>query len=263
VRFLPVDSEGKVCSRQSDKAIASQPRFISVQLANHEMGTVQDIAALVKEYQGFVFHTDATQAVGKISVDFHTLDVTALSCSAHKFYGPKGIGALLVKRGHRLKPLLWGGHQQQGQRPGTEPVALAVGMAAALRLACEEMEERQESCRQLRGRFLEILRTGTAPVVVNGHSTDHLVHTLNISFPGCASDLLLIRLDLAGIDCSTGSACSSGSLLPSPVLQAMGVSEKILKSAMRFSLSHLMTIEQVEEAARRIVHEVRCLRAKS
>jgi cysteine desulfurase len=99
--------------------------------------------------------------------------------------------------------------------------------------------------------------------VVNGHSTDHLVHTLNISFPGCASDLLLIRLDLAGIDCSTGSACSSGSLLPSPVLQAMGVSEKILKSAMRFSLSHLMTIEQVEEAARRIVHEVRCLRAKS
>jgi cysteine desulfurase len=257
LRTLPVDSQGKVHS------VIAAPHLMSVQLANHETGTTQDITALVKQANGSAFHTDATQAVGRIPVNFHALGVTALSCSAHKFYGPKGMGVLLVKRGHPLQPLICGGHQQQGKRPGTEPVALAVGMAAALRLACEQMPQRQEHCSRLRQHFLNIFCTGAKPLVINGHPTDFLTHALNISFPGCASDLLLIRLDLAGIDCSTGSACSSGSLLPSPVLQAMGCKEEVLKSAMRFSLSHLLTIEQAEEAAQRIVREVQSLRAKS
>jgi cysteine desulfurase len=262
VRVLPVDTKGKVCTFCSGEAIAA-PHLVSVQLANHETGTLQDIAGLAKEANGSTFHTDATQAVGKVPVNFHTLGVAALACSAHKFYGPKGIGALLLKRGMGIKPLFWGGHQQQGFRPGTEPVALAVGMAAALRLACEEMHQRRQHCLRLCRRFLETLHTGAEPIIINGHPTDSLAHTLNISFPGCLSDLLLIRLDLAGIDCSTGSACSSGSLLPSPVLQAMRCAEEVLMSAMRFSLSHLLTIEQVEEAARRIVREVQWLRAKT
>jgi cysteine desulfurase len=205
-------------------------------------------------------HCDAAQAVGKMRVRFHELGATTLSLSAHKFHGPQGIGALLVRPGAKLRPMFHGGHQQRGRRPGTEPVALAVGLAAALRLAEQERETRLAHVTHLRRRMLEQLRQTAAPVVVNGQQRGGLPHTLNLSFPGCRADALLMNLDLAGVACSTGSACSSGSLLPSPVLQAMGVPEAVLHSAMRFSLSHLLREEKIDDAGRRIAAVVARLR---
>jgi cysteine desulfurase len=230
-------------------------------LANHETGAVQPVSALVAHLAGrAAFHCDAAQAVGKRPVHFHDLGVTALTLSAHKFHGPKGVGALLLRRGTRLRPLLWGGHQQQGRRPGTEPVALAVGLAAALEAWRRDADRRHDRVVRLRGRFLDRLRTTAGPLVLNGPAEGGIPHTLNISFPGCRAESLLMNLDLAGVACSTGSACSSGSLLPSPVLQAMGVPDEVLHAAMRFSLSPLLTEPDVDEAAARIARVVARLR---
>jgi cysteine desulfurase len=157
-----------------------------------------------------------------------------------------------------LRALHWGGHQQQGRRPGTEAVALAVGLATALELAHRDAVARREHVLQLRERFLE--GVSAAAPVINGPTVGGVPHTLNVSFPGCASDALLMNLDLAGVACATGSACSSGSLLPSPVLQAMAVGSERLQSAMRFSFSPLLSIAEVEEAARRVVVVVQRLR---
>jgi cysteine desulfurase len=186
--------------------------------------------------------------------------VTSLTISAHKFHGPKGIGALLLRQRSRLEPLFHGGHQQQGRRPGTEPVPLAVGLARALELAVHEMSIRRDKVLVLRRNFLHVLRAAATPLVVNGPEVGGVPHTLNVSFPGCQADVLLINLDLAGVACATGSACSSGSLLPSPVLQAMGVPGEVLRSALRFSFSHLLDEREVLDAARRVAEVVQRLR---
>jgi cysteine desulfurase len=256
VEWLPVDASGVVPAAALKQVVDSNPRLISLMLANHETGAIQPVAGELHP----AFHCDAAQAVGKIPVRFHALGVATLTLSAHKFYGPKGIGALLVRRGTRLAPLFLGGHQQGGRRPGTEPVALAVGLATALEIAEQERESRLAHVGRLRNRLLSFLQQHASPVVVNGPEVGGLPHTLNLSFPGCRADALLMNLDLAGVACSTGSACSSGSLLPSPVLQAMGVLDDVLHSAMRFSLSHLLSDTQVDEAAQRIAAVVRRLR---
>jgi cysteine desulfurase len=256
VDWLPVDASGCVIAGKLDP----DSRLVAVMLANHETGTLQPVRELVALAESAAFHCDAAQATGKMPVRFHELGVTSLSLSAHKFHGPKGIGALLLRRGCKLRPILWGGHQQRGLRPGTESVALAVGMAIALEFACREQDQRLQHVCRLRSVFLDTVRAGAAPMAVNGSETTGLAHTLNLSFPGLKADALLMALDLACVSCSTGSACSSGSLLPSPVLQAMGVPPDVLRSAMRFSFSHLLTLTEVEEAARRVVHVVRRLR---
>jgi cysteine desulfurase len=236
-------------------------------LVNHETGAVQPIAELARANERrassrFAFHCDATQAAGKLPIDFHALGVTTLSLSAHKFHGPVGVGALLIRSGTKLQPRTWGGHQQQGRRPGTEPVALAVGLAHALKAACGERERHGARVAELRRRFLERLETLAAPIVVNG-SPAGSPYIVNISFPGCGADSLLMNLDLAGVACSTGSACSSGSLLPSPVLRAMGVLEEVLHSAMRFSFHAFLTDADIEEAAERIGGVVQRLRGST
>ena len=164
---------------------------------------------------------------------------------------------MLLRRGSKLRPRTWGGHQQQGRRPGTESAALAVGLAVALELACQEMEERSYVARSLRERILAGLRKTAGPIILNGPTEGGLPHTLNISFPGLKADALLMSLDLAGVACSAGSACSSGSLLPSPVLRAMGTPDDVLHSAVRFSLSALNTEAEMDEAVRRIAAVVR------
>jgi cysteine desulfurase len=252
VSWLPVDEVGLVQANVVGHFLRPETRLVTVQLANHETGALQPLAALVSESRGHSFHCDATQAVGKVPVCFHRLGVTSLSFSAHKFHGPKGIGVLLLRHGTQLRAQLWGGHQQQGRRPGTEPVALVVGLATALQLAHQEMEARLAHVRTLRQRFLDALAPA-GPIVLNGPVEGGVPHTINISFPGCSADALLMNLDLAAVACSTGSACSSGSLLPSPVLQAMGIDGPRLKSAMRFSLSPLLSLEDMNEAASRIV----------
>jgi cysteine desulfurase len=256
--FLPVDGQGVVPADALAPRLRPDTRLVAVMLANHETGAVQPIRALAEGLP--TFHCDATQAVGKIAVHFHELGVSTLSLSAHKFHGPQGVGALLVRRGVKLRPLVRGGHQQHGLRPGTEPVALAVGLVAALEDAHREVDCRRDQVCRLRKLFLSHLRDHAAPVVLNGPAEGGLPHTLNLSFPGVRADALLMALDLAGVACSTGSACSSGSLLPSPVLQAMQVPENVLHSAMRFSLSALLNEEQITEAVRRIAAVVRRLR---
>ncbi len=268
VSRLPVDREGVVRAEALPALLDLGTKLVSVMLANNETGAVQPVAELVRlthhspltTHHSRLFHCDAVQAVGRLPVHFHELGVTALTFSAHKFHGPKGVGGLLLRRGTRLQPQLLGGHQQQGRRPGTEPVPLIVGLAAALELAERERDARTEHVLRLRGRFLDQLHTTAAPVVLNGPAAGGVPHTLNLSFPGCQADALLMALDLAGVACSTGSACSSGSLLPSPVLRAMSVPDELLHSALRFSLSALLTEDDIDEAAARVAAVVRRLR---
>jgi cysteine desulfurase len=265
VATLKVNTAGIVVSASLPPLLDTNPRLLTVMLANNETGAIQPILELrrLQVETHWFFHCDAVQAVGKIPVQFHQLGVTSLSLSAHKFNGPRGIGALLVRKGATLQPHLYGGHQQQARRPGTEPVVLAVGMAKALEIAHAEMNARNAKLHQLRLRFLEQLQAQAAPVVLNGPEASGLPNTLNLSFPGCDAAALLMKLDLAGVACSTGSACSSGSLLPSPVLQAMGCPPEVLHSAMRFSLSHLHTEEEMDWAAKRIIQAVRQLRSSN
>jgi cysteine desulfurase len=259
--LLPVHADGVVQADALEKMLQADTCVVAIMLANNETGTFQPVEKLAAVTTGRAsFHCDAVQAVGKIPVHFHRLGVTTLSVSAHKFHGPKGVGALLIRRGCRLSPLFHGGHQQRGHRPGTESVALAIGLAKALELACSDMQANHEKILGLRHRLIARIRELVSPVVINGSGETGLPHTLNISFPGCRADSLLMNLDLAGIACSTGSACSSGSLLPSPVLKAMGVPEDVLQSAMRFSLSPLNTEAEIDEAVRRIGVVVRRLR---
>jgi cysteine desulfurase len=261
VDYLPVDTWGIVCTGALADLLRPETRLVSVMLANHETGALQPIGDLANRLRGrALFHCDATQAVGKVPIHFHDLGISALTFSAHKFHGPKGIGALLLRRGVKLRPRTWGGHQQSGRRPGTEPLALVVGLATALQAAQNEADERRARVQQLRHTFLALLQAEAAPIVLNGPLEGGLPHTLNLSFPGLKADALLMSFDLAGVACSTGSACSSGSLLPSPVLQAMRVPEDVLNSAMRFSFSPLLTEAEIEEAARRIANVIARLR---
>jgi cysteine desulfurase len=258
---LPVDTQGAVRAEALAELIQPQTRLLSVMLANNETGALQPVQKLAEILDGrTMFHCDAAQAVGRMPVHIHNLGVTTLALSAHKFHGPKGAGALLLRRHTKLSPQLYGGHQQQGRRPGTESTAFAVGLATALELATREMEDRRQKVLHLRRLFLERLHMLADPVVLNGPAEEGMPHTLNLSFPGCQGDALLMNLDLAGVACSTGSACSSGSLLPSPVLQAMAVPKERLHSAMRFSLSSLLSEHEVEEAARRIASAVNRLK---
>ena len=251
---LPVDASG-VAIVPTEFPV--ELRLATLMLVNHETGAIQPVEDLVRRLDGRVpIHCDAAAAVGKIDVRFRRLGVATLTASAHKFHGPKGVGVLLVRRGTRLAPQLFGGHQQQGRRPGTESACLAVGMAVALEWACRALQRHHEHVARLRSRLLGHL-AAASPIHVNGTGVPHI---LNVSFPGCRADALLMALDLAGVACSTGSACSSGSLLPSPVLQAMGAESAILVSAMRFSWGPRTTDPDIDLAAQRICHEVNRLR---
>lgn len=251
VEWFPVNSRGMVVWQPPPPNA-----LVCLMLVNHETGAIQPVAEVAHALPpGSRLHCDAAQAMGKIPIHFAELGATTLSASAHKFNGPKGIGLLVVKRGTEIAPLTFGGHQQQGRRPGTEPVALAVGTAVALEFAIQHLTENRIRAEALRAQLWTGLAQHCAPVTLNGPeigALDVVPTTLNVSFPGCRADLLLMAFDLAGIACSTGSACSSGSLIPSPVLRAMGVPDDVLVSALRFSLSPLQNPEEINDAIDRI-----------
>ena len=296
VKWLPVSERGIVETATVVARVTPNTRLICLMLVNHETGAIQPVRHVAKKFHKELFiHCDAAQAVGKIPVNFHDLSVTTLSASAHKFRGPKGVGVLLLKRGTKCQPRFFGGHQQKGLRPGTEAVALAVGMATALEVAVRDMAGNLAKLEELRTRFVTKLLEAIPNIVLNSpEATEEtpppnplpdaergnglaplpdaergrgwgcsLPTTVNLSFLGCRSDVLLVSLDLAGIACSTGSACSSGSLLPSPVLEAMGVSEERLRSAIRFSLSPMLTEQEIHDAADRIIKCVQAVRQQS
>ncbi|MCA9213187.1 MAG: cysteine desulfurase [Planctomycetales bacterium] len=240
---------------------------VSVMWGNNETGVVQPIDAIGGICRGVgigsrsvLFHTDAVQAVGKTELNFQDSPADAMTVSAHKLHGPCGIGALAIKKGVKLSPLLFGGSQQLGLRPGTESVALAVGMAVAVEKWHSDLTDRMEKIRQLRDLFERLLKELLDDLQINGESVDRLPHTSNVSFLGVDRQALLMALDFAGIQCSTGSACESGSSKPSHVLVAMVLPDEVISSAIRFSLSATTTKAEILEAARLISKSVKGLR---
>jgi cysteine desulfurase len=233
-------------------------------LANNETGVLQPVGELAKlcaEHE-IPLHTDAVQVAGKLPLDFRQIGASAMTVTAHKFHGPRGIGALVVRHGVQLAPLLHGGFQQAGLRPGTEDVALAIGMFTALELCQKEASQRASRMTALRDRLEAQLLAGDPRAVVSGARAPRLPHTSNIAFVGVNRQALLMALDLAGVACSTGSACASGSSEPSPVLRAMGCDDEVVEGALRVSLGATTTAAEVDEGARRILLTVQELRRR-
>ena len=255
VIHLSVDSSGVVCCQHLHDLLTPETRLVSVMLGNNETGVLQPVGEIARlcKARGVHLHTDAVQAVGKIDVNFQELGVSALSLSAHKMHGPVGIGALLVRSSLNINPLLRGGRQQQGARPGTESICLAVGLERALALWQDQAPDRSERLSTVRDRFEARLCRQIPEAVINGQRAPRLPHTSNISFPGVDRQLLFLALDQAGVACSTGSACSSGASDPSPVLRAMKLPDELLDTALRFSVGNQTTLAQADLAVSRIV----------
>jgi cysteine desulfurase len=268
VDTLPVDDQGRLTPAgiqqlcQGDRALVD---LVSVLWAHNETGVIQDVSPLaaVTQPHGVPWHLDAVQAVGRIPVDFRQLGCTTLSFGAHKFHGPRGVGGLLVRRGTRLAPLMFGGFQEQQRRPGTEPVALIAGMALALTLWHNDREQRQQRLRSLTAQLWNRLQATCAPVRLHAPQAPRLPNTLNVAFPGLDGEALLVALDLAGVCCSLGSTCASGSTEPAPILLAMGCPLDIARSSLRLSVSLGNTAEEMDLAADRIAAVVARLRNPS
>jgi cysteine desulfurase len=260
---IPIDGQGLADVSRIAGHFQSETRFATLMLANNETGAIQPTGALAAAAatRGIPVHTDAVQAVGRLPVHFHELGVTTLAASAHKFHGPVGIGLLLVRNGVRLGSRLFGGGQQQGRRPGTVAVPLAVGLAAALRNWHDQAVARTARWIALRDQFeaglLDAL--GSEHVIRNGPVQNELrlPQTVNLGFPGIDGDALLIQLDLAGIAASVGSACASGSARPSPTLMAMHIPDDRLRSSVRFSFGVTSTKTEIDTAIERITAVVK------
>lgn len=256
VTYLPVDGAGQVHVEQVEEALRADTFMISVMYGNNEVGTIQPIeriGALSREH-GIVFHVDAVQALGLATLDLHSLPVDLMSFSAHKLYGPKGVGALYMSERLALLPLLVGGSQERKRRAGTEQLAGIVGFAKAVELAVREREQTVPHLERLRLAMLQTFtrELGAETFVVNGHPAHVLPHILNVSFPGADTETMLMSLDLEGIAASSGSACTSGSLELSHVLRAMRLPEDVMRSAIRFSFGYSQSIEQIKTAAQKI-----------
>ena len=236
--LLPVDASGIVSTDALRAAITPQTALVSVMHANNEIGTVQPIAELaaIAHEHGARFHTDAVQSVGKIPVNVRSLGVDLLALSAHKFYGPKGVGALWIKRGTRVASILTGGKHERSRRAGTENVAGIAGLGVAAQLAARKLSSEAARLAALRNRIEESVLAVIPGTAVNGNRDPRVPNTTNISFEGIEAESLLIALDLEGIAVSTGSACSSGTLEPSHVLRAMGLSSHRTQNSIRISL---------------------------
>ena len=252
VEQLPVSPGGHVVPAELARRIRKDTRLVCVMMGNNEVGTLQPISELASICQELEvpLHTDAVQVVGKLPVHFRSLGVTSMSLAAHKFHGPRGIGALALRAGVHLDPFLLGGSQQLGLRPGTEPVCLVVAMAKALDL-CLADAAASDRVSQLRDRLQNRL-LAEGKCVVNGDSP-RLPHTLNVSFEGIDRQAMVMALDMHGVACSTGSACTSGSSEPSHVLLGMGCPSSLVDSSIRLSLSRLTTETEVDLAAERIL----------
>jgi cysteine desulfurase len=246
--LLPVDHSGIVSPASLETAITDDTALVSVMHANNEIGTIQPVADLARiaKSRGALFHTDAVQTAGKIPVDVKSLGVDLLSLSAHKFYGPKGVGALWIRRGLRLIPVLTGGKHERSRRAGTENVAGIVGMGIAAQLARATMSEEGPRLAALRDRLEDGVLRAVPGTVINGARSPRVPNTTNISFDRVEAESLLIALDLQGFAVSTGSACSSGTLEPSHVLKAMGFPPHRTQNSIRFSLGAANTEADVD-----------------
>lgn len=268
---LPVYANGIVRVEDLAEALRPDTVLVTIMLANNEIGTIQpikEIGALVRErraagHKHLWLHTDAVQAAGRLSLNVDELGCDLLTMSGHKLYAPKGVGALYIRRGVRLLGQNVGGHQERERRAGTENVPGIVAFGEAARLAREELEQRSQHDRALRDRFEARVRERISDVVMNGDREQRLGHLSNISFRFIEGEGLLINLDLEGVAVSTGSACSSGTLEPSPVIRALGVDDELARGSIRFSFGKENTEEDVEYAVEVLVRAVERLRALS
>jgi len=265
VTYLPVDQEGQIDPRAVRQAIRPETVLITIMQANNELGTVQpleEIGRIAKEHKVY-FHTDAVQSAGKIPIDVNALRVDLLSLSGHKLYAPKGIGALYVRSGTRLRQLLYGGHHQRGFRPGTENVAGIVGLGKAAEIARGSLASDAQRVSGLRDKLEHGLLQRVQQIRVNGGAAPRTPNTTNIMFAGIEGEALVIALDLKGLACSVGAACSSGAVEPSHVLTAIGLSQEEAKSSLRFSLGRHTTDSEIDFALEVIPAAVAQLRALS
>ncbi len=248
ITLLPVYDNGIVHVEDVKNAINDRTALVSVMFANNEIGTIQPITEIGKlcRESGVLFHTDAVQAVGHVPVDFHNMNIDLLSLSAHKFHGPKGVGALIIRKGLRFGNLIDGGAQERGRRAGTENTAGIVGMASAMKLACDSMETVTESITQKRDRLIDTITGSIIRCRLNGDRHNRLPGNVNISFEGIEGESLLLMLDMRGICASSGSACTSGSLDPSHVLLSIGLPHAIAHGSLRLSISEETTDEDID-----------------
>jgi len=246
--YIGVDTRGRLNLDELEKAVDNKTAIISIMLANNEIGTIQDIkkiSAIAHEY-GALMHTDAVQAMGKVKVDVKELGIDFLTFSGHKFYGPKGVGGLYIKKGIKIIPFINGGHQEKGLRAGTINGPGIAGVGKAAEMAIVELETENRKIKAMRDRLEAGLLESVPDIYVNGDPENRLPGTLNISFPGAEGESILLYLDLEGVAVSTGSACATGSLEPSHVLLATGVDIENAHGSIRFSFGRFNVEEDVD-----------------
>ncbi len=263
--LLPVDADGFASAEELGKLVTDRTALVSVMQANNETGAIQDIAAMsaVAHDKGALFHTDAVQATGKIKVDTRAMGVDLLSLTGHKIYGPKGTGALYIRRGLKIAPLFYGGSHEKKRRPGTENVAGVVGLAKTLEIAERLMDDDFKRIGELADYFIDKVTASIPDVFLNGPRENRVPQTANLSFAGIEGESIVLSLDMEGIACSSGSACTSGATEPSHVLLAMGKPKVQSQGAIRFSLGRSTTRDQLDYVVAKLIPIVERLRAMS
>ena len=262
VTYLPVDKNGVVKYVELIKAISAKTILVSIHAANNEVGSIQPLQAISEHCRKkeIAFHTDAVQAFGNMPLDVEANKIDMMSISGHKIGGPKGIGILYVRKGLKLKPLISGGGQERGLRSGTPSVALAVGMATAVREASEKLEKNVQALKNIRRYFLRKVKEQVPAVELNGHPRERIPGNANLAFEGIDAEALVMLLDMNGVAASTGAACSAGSVKPSHVLLAMGQTEQQARSSVRFTFSTSITPGEVDYAVETLAKQVKKLR---
>jgi cysteine desulfurase len=265
VTYLNVDAQGLVDPSAVEKAISKDTILISIMHANNEIGTVQSIAEIgrIAREKEIHFHTDAVQTFGHMPINVDDLHLDLLSASAHKLYGPKGVGILYVKKGTRFTPFLHGGDQERGRRASTHNVPSIVGFGKAVEIAGEEMELETKKLLSLRDRLIRGITEGIEDSYLNGHPTRRLSNNVNVSIAFIEGESMILNLDMEGIACSTGSACTSSSLEPSHVLMAIGLPHELAHGSLRFSLGKYSSEEDVDRVLMALPNIVKKLRAMS
>lgn len=265
VSYIGVNEKGIINLEELKKAIKPTTALISIMFANNEIGVIEPIKEIgeIAKSNNIIFHTDAVQAVGNIKIDVKELNIDALSLSAHKFYGPKGIGVLYVRKGAKFDKFITGGHQERNKRAGTENVAGIVGLGKAIELAYENLEEHNRKIKELRDYYVKQVQEKIPYIKINGDLENRLPGNSNISFRFIEGEGLLLNLDLKGICASSGSACTSGSLDPSHVLLAIGLPHEIAHGSLRISIGKYNTKEEIDYVVENLVEIVERLREMS
>ena len=265
ITYLDVDKNGIINVNDVQKAIRDDTILISVMFANNEIGTIQPIAEIGKlaRFKGIYFHTDAVQAIGNLHINVEDMFIDCLSLSAHKFYGPKGVGAAFIRQNVKFEPIIAGGHQEKSKRAGTENTPGIVGLGKAIQIATSNIDEYNKKLLTLRNSLIEKIQSNIEGVTVNGDIDKRLPGNINISIKDCDGQTLLLLLDMKGICASSGSACNSGSSAPSHVLTALGIDKKTANSSLRITLGEENTESDIEYIADELKYIVKKIRNKN